>query len=58
MVQESTKSILLAVQGLSSKFKTYIGGMKYRLTSLSKQINIKDRQIYDRFPWKLTHFNN
>ena len=47
ILQESTKSILLAVQGLSTKFETYIGGINDRLTSLSKQINTKDRFMTD-----------
>ena len=47
ILQESTKSILLAVQGLSTKFETYIGGINGRLTSLSKQINTKDRFMTD-----------
>ena len=45
--QESTKSILLAVQGLSTKFETCISGINDRLTSLSKQINTKDRFMTD-----------
>ena len=47
ILQESTKSILLAVKGLSTKFETCIGGINDRMTSLSKQINIKVRFMTD-----------
>ena len=40
-LKESTASILSAVQELSIKFETCIGGINDRLTSLSKQINTK-----------------
>ena len=47
ILQESTNSILLAMQGLSTKYETCIGGINDRLISLSKQINNKDRFMTD-----------
>ena len=38
-IKESSESILSAMQGLSTKFGTFIGGINDRLTSLSNQIN-------------------
>ena len=57
-LQESTKSILLAVQGLSTKFETCIGVINDRLTSLSNQIKIKDRFMTDSLETLSSSTNN
>ena len=57
-LQESTKSILLAVQGISTKLETCIGGINDRLTSLSNQINIKDRFMTDSLETLSSSTNN
>ena len=44
-LKESTESIPSAVQGLSTKFEACIGGINDRLTSLSKQMNTKDKSV-------------
>ena len=46
-LQECTKSILSAVNVLSSKLENYVDGLHDRITALSKQINVKDKYITD-----------